>query len=322
MSKYSETYGVDISKDVFDVYSELSGHEQHPNTLMGFKQFFKSLGSNVLIVMEATGYYHYQLALYLTEQGLDVAVVNPLSVKRYLQMKLSRVKTDKSDAMAIRGYASYNELSLYQPDNDTTIECLQLLGLIETLTKQRTAIKNKRHAEQVLNRSCKPVRHSLNRIIKSLDKEIKLLEKALLDRVCDEYQQQLTLLRSIPGIGPKTAVFLLVVTDGFSKFESASQLCSYAGITPVIRESGSSVRGRSRISKMGNGRLRNLLFLCAFNASKHNKACRQLYERLVRKGKSKKLALIAVTNKLLRQCYAIGTSRLPYDQAHVSVQFK
>jgi len=319
MSKNSETYGVDISKDVFDVYSDLNGHQQYANSVRGFKDFHKVLCSNDLVVMEATGYYHYQLALYLTEQHIDVSVVNPLSVKRFLQMKLSKVKTDKSDARAICAYGLSNDLDLYKPDSDTTIECLQLLGLIETLTKQRTAIKNKRHAEQVLNRSCKPVRHSLNRLVKGLDNEISLLEKALLERVNAQYQQQLTLLRSIPGIGPKTAVFLLVITDGFSKFDNASQLCSYAGITPVIRESGSSVRGRSRISKIGNGRLRNLLFLCAFNASKHNKACRQLYERLLGKGKSKKLALIAVTNKLLRQCYAIGTSRLPYDEAYVSV---
>lgn len=319
MVKNSETYGVDISKDVFDVFSELDGHQRYQNTPVGFKQFFKSLKADVLVVMEATGYYHYQLALYLTQQGIDVAVVNPLSVKRFLQMKLSKVKTDRSDARAIRAYAISNDLSLYQPDSDATIECLQLLGLIDTLTKQRTAIKNKSHAEQVLNRSCRPVRHSLNRVLKSLEKEIGLLEEALLTRVGEKHQQQLTLLRSIPGIGPKTAVFLLVVTDGFSRFESASQLCSYAGITPIIRESGSSVRGRPRISKMGDGRLRNLLFLCAFNACKHNKACRDLYERLVNKGKSKKLALIAVTNKLLRQCYAIATSRMPYDEAHVSV---
>ena len=319
MNKYSETYGVDISKAVFDVYSESSGHQQYPNTSSGFKLFLKSLKPHAFVVMEATGYYHYQCALFLFDNQVDLAVVNPLSVKRFLQMKLSRVKTDKSDARAIRSYAMVNRPDLYQPDSDVTIECLQLLRLMETLTKQRTAIKNKRHAEQILNRSCKPVRHSLNRMIKSLDKEIGLLEQELLNRVATEYRHQLTLLRSIPGIGPKTAVFLLVVTDGFSKFENASQLCSYTGITPVIRESGSSVKGRARISKIGNGRLRNLLFLCAFNASKHNKACRQLYERLVRKGKSKKLALIAVANKLLRQCHAVGTSGMPYDEAHVSV---
>jgi len=97
-------------------------------------------------------------------------------------------------------------------------------------------------------------------------------------------------LQSIPGIGLKTALFLIVVTDGFKKFETASQLCSYVGITPTIRESGSSVRGRARISKVGNRKLRNLLFLCSFTACKHNKGCRDLYERIVNKGKEQEIS--------------------------------
>jgi len=114
-------------------------------------------------------------------------------------------------------------------------------------------------------------------------------------------------------------LFLIVVTDGFSKFERASQLCSYVGITPTIRESGSSVGGRSRISKVGNRKLRNLLFLCSFNACKHNKGCKEVYERIVNKGKSKKLALIAVANKLRKQCFAIAKSGRPYDETYISV---
>ena len=140
----------------------------------------------------------------------------------------------------------------------------------------------------------------------------------ILELVKQDQQHQLTLLKSIPGMGIKTALFLIVVTDGFKKFETASQLCSYVGITPTIRESGSSVRGRSRISKVGNKKLRNLLFLCAFSACKYNKACRDIYERLVAKGKSKKLALIAVANKLLKQAFAIAKSGLAYDENFVS----
>jgi len=124
-------------------------------------------------------------------------------------------------------------------------------------------------------------------------------------------------LQSIPGIGVKTALFLIVVTDGFKKFENAKQLCSYVGITPTIRVSGSSVRGRS--SKVGNRKLRNLLFLCSFSACKQNKGCREIYERITNKGKSKKLALIAVSNKLLKQAYAIAKSGNPYDASFVSV---
>ncbi len=115
---------------------------------------------------------------------------------------------------------------------------------------------------------------------------------------------------------------MLIITDGFTKFESSKQLCSYVGITPTIRESGSSVRGRSSISKVGNRKLRNLLFLCSFNACKHNKACRDIYERIVNKGKSKKLALIAVSNKLIKQSFAIAKSGLTYDEKYVSVLSK
>ena len=111
---------------------------------------------------------------------------------------------------------------------------------------------------------------------------------------------------------------LVVLTDGFDRFTSGSELCSYAGLTPVIRQSGSSVKGRPRISKIGNQKLRNLLFMCSFNACKYNHACKAIYERLVAKGKSKKLALIAVCNKLLKQAFAIAKSGLTYDNNYRS----
>ncbi|WP_415843930.1 IS110 family transposase, partial [Zobellia nedashkovskayae] len=162
------------------------------------------------------------------------------------------------------------------------------------------------------------VYRSLIRNKKQLNKEVVAIELKILSLVKEGQQEQLTLM-SIPGIGQKTALFLIVVTDGFNKFETASQLCSYVGITPTIREAGSSVRGRARISKVGNRKLRNLLFLCSFNACKHNKACREVYERIVNKGKSKKLALIAVANKLLKQSFAIAKSGRPYDETYVSI---
>jgi transposase len=145
-----------------------------------------------------------------------------------------------------------------------------------------------------------------------LDKEVKEIEEKILYLVKEDQEQQLALLIFLPGLGQKTALFLIVITDGFSKFEKALQLCSYVGITPTTRDSGSSVRGRARVNKVVNRKLRNLLFLCAFNACKHNKACRETYERIVNKGKSNKLALIAVANKLLKQCFAIAKSGLPY----------
>ena len=154
---------------------------------------------------------------------------------------------------------------------------------------------------------------------KSIKKEIGLLEDRLNLLVKDHQQKQLTLFKSIPGIGVKTALMLIIMTDGFNRFENSKQLCSYAGITPTIRHSGSSVRGKRRISKMGNQKMRNMLFLCIFSACKYNKGCKAIYERIVSKGKSKKLALIAVSNKLLKQAFAIAKSGLPYDENFVSV---
>ncbi len=322
MNKYNEYFGVDISKDVFDVYGSKSGHNQFRNDALGFKCFLKSLPKESLVIMEATGYYHYRLAQFLFKQHVLVSVVNPLSVKRFIQMKLAKVKTDKSDAKAICEYGQINEVPLYTALTGIQSECLQLFRLLDSYLKKRTITKNKLHGEKVLGIPSKHVYRSLNRNRKHLDNEISSLEERLLSLVEQDQHQQLTLLKSIPGMGVKTALFLIVVTDGFSKFEKSSQLCSYVGITPTIRQSGSSVRGRSRISKVGNKKLRNLLFLCAFSACKHNKGCREVYERIVNKGKSKKLALIAVSNKLLKQAFAIAKSGIPYDETFVSVMPK
>ena len=318
MNKDRKIYGIDISKDVFDVFSNESGHDQFKNDEKGFKALTKSLKKEALVVMEATGYYHYRLAQYLHKKGVVVSVVNPLSVKRFIQMKLAKVKTDKSDAKAICEYGQMNEVPLYSALTDVQSECLQLFRLLDNYLKKRTATKNKLHGEETLGIPSKFVYRSLKRDLKHLNREVEVLEARLLELVKQDQQQQLTLLKSIPGMGVKTALFLIVVTDGFKKFESASQLRSYVGITPTIRQSGSSVRGRSRISKVGNKKLRNLLFLCAFSACKHNTACKAIYERIVNKGKSKKLALIAVANKLLKQAFAIAKSGIPYDENFVS----
>lgn len=319
MNKNTEIFGIDISKDVFDVYSHQKGHQSFKNAAQGFKSFLKGINKDSLVVMEATGYYHYLFAQFLHKKNVQVSVVNPLSVKRFIQMKLAKVKTDKSDAKAICEYGHVNEVvPLYTALTDVQAECLQLFRLLDNYLKKRTQTKNKLHGEEVLGIPSKYVYGSLKRDLKHLDKEIEGIEARLLELVKQDQQHQLTLLKSIPGMGMKTALFLIVVTDGFKKFETASQLCSYVGITPTIRESGSSVRGRSRISKVGNKKLRNLLFLCAFSACKHNKACREIYERIVNKGKSKKLALIAVANKLLKQAFAIAKSGRPYDENFVS----
>ena len=323
MTKDIKYFGIDISHLVFDVTDSDGNYYQFKNRISGFKKFVKLLTIDSHCVMEATGYYHYQLAYYLLESGLKVSVENPLAVKRFIQMKLSKIKTDKSDSKLICEYAKQVELKLWKGNSKHQIECLQMTRLLAVYTKQSTMLKNKIHGEAVLGNPSKVVLSSLKRSLKQIQKEIKTLEDKLLVLVKEVHQDVLTRIKSIPGIGAKTSLMLVVLTDGFERFSSGSELCSYAGLTPVIRKSGSSVKGRSRISKIGNQKLRNLLFMCSFNACKYNKACREIYERIVAKGKSKKLALIAVCNKLLKQAFLRLQNQFSfYDDSHRSTLIK
>lgn len=318
MNKDIKFYGIDISHLVFDVTDHCGDHYQFKNSPAGFKKFAKLLDQDSHCVMEATGYYHYQLAYYLLEEGVKVSVENPLSVKRFIQMRLSKIKTDKSDSKLICEYAKQVELKLWRGNSKHQLECLQMTRLLAVYTKQSTALKNKLHGESVLGNPSKAVVSSLKRSLRQVKKEMEMLEEKLQILVKEVHSDVLSRLKTIPGIGKKTALMLVVLTDGFDRFTSSAELCSYAGLTPVIRKSGSSVKGRSRISKIGNQKLRNLLFMCSFNACKYNKACREIYERIVAKGKSKKLALIAVCNKLLKQAFAIAKSGLIYDDSYRS----
>lgn len=322
MYKDIKYFGIDISKSVFDVTDSDGNYWQFKNSFSGFNKFVKLLTVTSHCVMEATGYYHYKLAYYLVEKGIKVSVENPLSVKRFIQMKLSKIKTDKSDSKLICEYGKQVDLKLWCGQSKEQQECLQITRLLSVYTKQSTMLKNKIHGEEVLGIPSNSVLRSIVRSLKHLKKEIKVLEEKLLILLKKEHQDLLTRLETIPGIGKKTAIMLVVLTDGFERFTSGSELCSYSGLTPIIRQSGSSVKGRARISKIGNVKLRNLLFMCSFNACKYNKSCRELYQRIVAKGKSKKLALIAVCNKLLKQAFAIAKSGLIYDETYRSTLIK
>ncbi len=135
MNKDIKYFGLDISHLVFDVTDSDGDYHQFKNNVSGFKKFTKLLNSNSHCVMEATGYYHYQLAYYLLENSIAVSVENPLAVKRFIQMKLSKIKTDKSDSKLICEYAKQVELKLWLGDSKHQIECLQLTRLLSVYTK-------------------------------------------------------------------------------------------------------------------------------------------------------------------------------------------
>ena len=126
MNKSTIFVGIDISKDVFDIYDTKDGHFQFSNDEKGFKLFIKQLTSAHWCVMEVTGCYHQQLAIALFENGLQVSVINPLIIKHFIQMKLKRVKTDKSDSKMICRYAEEQALDLWSPEPDYIVECKTL----------------------------------------------------------------------------------------------------------------------------------------------------------------------------------------------------
>ena len=157
MNKGIKYFGIDISHLVFDVTDSDGIYHQFKNNESGFKKFTKHLDKDSHCVMEATGYYHYQLAYHLLEFGIKVSVENPLAVKRFIQMRLSKIKTDKSDSKLICAYAKQVELKLWQGNSKHQIECLQMTRLLSMLTKQSTMYKNKLHGEAVLGNPSKVV---------------------------------------------------------------------------------------------------------------------------------------------------------------------
>jgi transposase len=229
-----------------------------------------------------------------------------------MQMKLQHNKTDKSDAKMIVQYAREQALFRWQPNPQYIEESKDLHTTVNLYYKQSTALKNKLHS--LIDKGVKgKIITSLKRQLRQIQSEIQLLEQEMEDRVRKHEQELLSNLLSIPGIGKKTAILLIICTNGFQTFENARQLSAFFGLSPVEYTSGSSVRGRTRISKRGHPLMRNYLFMCSFTACNNNTQCKSLYDRIVAKGKSKKLALIAVTNKLLKQSFAIAKSGVRYN---------
>lgn len=219
MNKDTDYFGIDISKDFFDVMSQKGVHYQFKNTQKGFINFLKILNKKSHCVMEATGYYHYQLAYFLVEKSIKVSVENPLSVKRFIQMKLSKIKTDKSDAKMICEYAQNVTLKLWKGESKDQQECLQIIRILSVYSKQCTALKNKIHGEDTLGNTNTLVVKSIKRSLKSIKREVDLLEKQLLGIVKETHQYLLTRLESIPGLGRKTSLMLIVLTDGFNRLK-------------------------------------------------------------------------------------------------------
>lgn len=316
MQKIKNYVGIDISKDDFDVAIDSEnkmGHHKLSNDLKGFKTLLGLLTVDNHVVMEASGPYYVKLACYLYEQGITVSVVNPLVIRRFCQMRLSRTKTDKKDAKMIADYGRTEHPEAWQPDADYVMELRQLQAANDLLNKNRTSLIRQQEAFSRLPVISKEVTKTLKHTIKDIEQQIAILEEKMQQLIKQYHGDMYKQLQTIPGLGKKTSLLLIVISGGFKKFSNARQICSYIGICPRIFESGSSVKGRSKITKMGMSKIRAMLYLCAWSAKRYNVTCKEMYDRLVENGKSKRLALIAVANKLIKQAFAIATTQKNYQ---------
>lgn len=306
--------GIDVSKSTFDA-SVLQGSHEFKNKLTGFKRLKSILPDNAHCVMEATGPYYLKLAVYLQSHGIKVSVVNPLVIKRFAQMRMIKAKTDKADAKLIALYAEKETPELWKAPEPILIEVQQEQAVLAGLSKQLRMLLNQVESIQVQPSQSKEALKTVSTVTKLVEREISSLEKSMLKKVEQIFAEELGLITSIPGIGIgiKNAIALLVATHAFSKFQNAKQVASYIGICPRIYQSGSSIKGKGSITKMGDKRVRTLLYLAARSAARHNNACKQTYERLIKNGKADKLAIIAVANKLLKQAFAVVTNKKMYQ---------
>ena len=312
--------GIDIAKLTFEVnYIDANGQchsVSYANTAKGHQEFLLSVGVGYIFVMEATGAYYYLLASYLYEQGAEVCVLNPLVAKRYCQMRFQRNKTDKADALALREFGQTQELNYWKPLSSNDMKIRHLYSNVKRLVKNRTALINQLHAFKTSGNLANDLAKMMEEELSQIKKYIASLETQLEKLVEQSYPDLFGRVQTIPGIGPKSALLLLVVCRGFQNFTNAKQVIAYIGTSPRVFQSGTSVNGKSKICKLGMSSVRQTLYVAANSAIKYNATCKALYERLREKGKPYRVAMIAVVNKLVKQVFAIAKSGIPYQQGH------
>ena len=311
--------GIDISKQTFDAAwldAERYIARQYPYTAEGIKRLLEDTPAHSHYVMEATGSYHARLALQLYQAARVVTVVNPLVIKRFIQMKLSRVKSDKADAKYLCEYGNNHELTAWEPSSEAVQELQQAHSWLDDLIVERTRLCNRQEAliqQPVMSPFVAAQMHSQE---DHLDEQISACEKHLEVTVKKHFPELYERLISVPCIGPKTAIELIVITDGFKRFKTIKALSAYVGISPTTYGSGTSVAGRGAIGKMGRGRLRQLLYVGSWQARRVNSGCRVLYDRLRDAGKPPKVISVAIAHKLLRQAFAVATKETIYSEKY------
>jgi transposase len=320
--------GTDVSKKKLDNHlfrheTDLKGLKKSvSNDAQGFSELVKWIEqktgaspTQIYVVMEATGPYHEAFAETMHQLGAAVVVANPTRVKHFGQSEGIRTKNDQIDARLLACYARKNPtLRRWKP---TPEEYRQLEGLIkrrETLEADRQRERN-RYEKVSIRRPDPQIKASFERAETFLNAEIAEIDQQI-EQLIEQHptlQRDRKLLRSIPGVGPVIAVIMLALLQHGERFDSAPQLAAYLGLNPVGAQSGTSVHQPAHLSKVGPARWRAKLYLPAVVASQHNPDVRDLYQRLVSRGKSKMSAIGAAMRKIVHICFGVIKNQSVYQ---------
>jgi len=330
-----QVLGIDVAKNelvvcfgrMYDDWTpELYGPRTYPNNKKGFATLVLWLKKNtdeavpVRFVMEATGVYHEALAYFLNENGYETSIVLPNKISNYIRTLEVKTITDKTASEAIARFGLERKLDVWQKPRDIFKKLRQLTRERGQIVEERTAVKNQLHAEQV---EAMPNKNSVKRIqdrIKMLNKQEKEIkeEVAALVKEDKEIEKLVCLICSLPGIGILTAAIVLAETNGFELIRNKRQLSSYAGFDIIEKQSGISVKGKTKISKRGNKYLRKAMHLPALAAIKHDERYRAIFTRTVPKHGIKMKAAVVVQRKLLEMVFTLFKSQKKYDKDYLN----
>lgn len=314
-------YGVDVSKNELVIAQVLEDNQyarcRFANSENGIADFIASIEdpSHTLVVLEATGTYSLNLVFALAEARIPTTVLNPKQSKGFISgVLLSITKTDDRDACALALYGKVNRPPLYEFPDDKALEIRQLRNLLNRYKKQKLAAQNHLHALEFHPKPCDFVLQELQENVQYLEEKISLIQSKLCDLSKEAFEELYDLAISVTGLGPSTVTAMLVHSNGCKDFQNAKQLVKFFGVAPSQKESGISLKSRGAISKTGPNEVRALLYLCARSAKRFNPECKDLYERLRSKGKCHKVAMTAVSAKLVRQFFGVIKSGLVFEK--------
>lgn len=314
--------GIDVSKATLMVaYPQNNGKyktQEFKNTTAGIHNLIATLQSDDHCVMEATGNYSYLLLYLLDKAGICTSMENPLKVKNFARTMLAVTKTDKADAQLLSLYGERMKPAPYKIPSEALLLLKQKRAVLRQFKKQLLANNNLKKSLEVMPKQDHKAIKAIEKVTITLEKQIKAVEEELNTLAQAEFNQQMNKLTTIKGVGTVLAAALIITTGGFTYFDNAKQVSRYLGLCPTYQQSGTSIHVKGHINRNGDPYLRAQLYTASWSMIRYNAACKELYTRLKERGKSGNVALVAVMNKSIRQCFAVIKHDTDYQDGFVS----